>query len=266
MPSMTDADLVRDAEYAVRSHLTAADADAVAALVDSPMAAVRESGIALLGRTNAQPPTALKGYLWGADYRVQRSAIRSVRDGGYRESRDDLKARHEILRKEVHALRDTMYEGYWYGGLQKQDPIWPYTEATLALVAAGESGYMPDLAELYLLLHLHHIRMRSFIYLYNEKVPREADAKERHIVRNQYLHPELHDTLDQVRQVLANLPPALHPEFRKQVLATRDLELMRLLLYAAYDLAGDTPDAEWQTFLNALDDHVVAAAKASDRL
>jgi len=68
------------------------------------------------------------------------------------------------------------------------------------------------------LLHLQHIKIRSFIFLYNPKVPREAKMAERHHTDNGWVMPDLEQLLNRFRLVFSTLPEPLHKEYQQALL------------------------------------------------
>lgn len=266
MGTATEKADVRRLEWAIRPFVTKANYDELLQLTNSPHEAVRESATALLGKSNPDvPPGILQKALQSGNARLARAACRAAMEGRVRALVPDLKRLHADLKPKVEARRVAKYEGYWFDGVQTDDPGWPYADCTLALLSLGEKGYVADACDLLFLLHLQDIKVRSFIYLYNPKVPREAKAAERHQQRNAFLGPELSDLLERCRLVMAALPPDLHDEFRSALLAVDDYEKLQRLLYPAYDLMAGAKSEGWTAFRPQLEQLGLKLAIAAKR-
>ena len=269
MPLMTEKGQVRRIEWAVRPFI---DKEHYADLTRlykglSPISgSIRESTLSLMGKSDpGRVHPDLVRHLRGPDPRLKRAAARSAYEGRLRKLIPTLKKVHAELKPEVERRRLARYEGYWFRGIRPDDPIWAYTECTMALLSMGEKGYARDACDLMFLLHLQHIKIRSFIFLYNLKVPREAKLAERHHKDNAFSRPDLERLLVRFRIVLSTLPKPLHAEFREALLGFDDSEALVRLLCPAYDLIQANGTPEWLAFEKQLGEHAFKAALAAER-
>jgi len=269
MPLMTEKEQVRRIEWAVRPFIGKEHYADLAHLYKSlsPIAgAIRESTLSLMGKSDPGRvhPDLIK-HLLGPDPRLKRAAARTAYEGRLRKLIPPLKRLHGELKPEIERRRLAKYEGYWFRGIRPDDPIWAYTECTMALLAMGEKGYARDACDLMFLLHLQHMKIRSFIFLYNLKVPREAKWAERHHKDNAFSRPDLERLLVRFRVALSTLPKPLHAEFREALLGFDDFEAIVRLLYPAYDLKQANQTPEWLAFEKQLREHTFRAALAAER-
>lgn len=269
LPVMPDNTAIRRIEWRVRPYVNEKHFSILQNLYAmlSPMSEpIRESALSLMGKSNPkQIHSDMNRHLLGSDLKLKRAAARTAFEGKLNKLIPTLRRVHAELKPEVEARRLARYEGYWFAGIRPVDPIWAYAETTMALLAMGEKGYLKDACDLSFLMHLQHLKIRSFIFLYNLKVPREAKMAERHHEDNAYTFPDLEQLLTRYRTVLATLPPSLHEEFRVSVLAVDDYEAMLRLLYPVYDLATANPTPEWRAFIPRLEQHTLELATKSER-
>ena len=269
IPAMPDDTSVRRIEWRARPFINEKHYPILQSLYStlSPMSEpIRVSALSLMGKSNPkQVHSDMKKHLLGSDLKLMRAAARSAFEGKMRKLIPALKEVHADLKPKVDARRLARYEGYWFSGIRPVDPLWAYAETTMALLAMGEKDYLKDACELSFLMHLQHIKIRSFIFLYNPKVPREAKMAERHREDNAYTFPDLKQLLVRYRTVLATLAPTLHEEFRTSILAVDEYEAMLRLLHPAYDLAVAHPTTEWKAFIPKLEQHTLELAKKSER-
>ena len=269
MPVMPDNTSVRRIEWRVRPYLSEKHLPILQSLYSmlSPMSEpIHESALSLMGKSNPnQIHSDMKKHLLGSDLKLKRAAARTAFEGKLRKLIPMLKNVHAELKPKVEARRLARYEGYWFAGIRPVDPIWAYAETTMALLAMGEKGYLKDACDLSFVMHLQYIKIRSFIFLYNPKVPREAKMAERHHEDNAYTFPDLKQLLVRYRTVLATLSPSLHEEFRTSVLAIDDYEAILRLLYPVYDLATASQTAEWKAFIPKLEKQTLKLAQESER-
>lgn len=269
LPSMTDRAQVRRIEWTVRPFIGKRDYPELKRLYASlsPMSGpIRESALSLMGKSDPHTihPDLIK-HLLGKDRGLMRAAARSALEGKLRKLLPHLKRIHGPLKEEVEHRRLSKYQGYWFDGIRPDDPIWAYAECTMALLVMGEKGYVRDACDLLALLHLQHIKIRSFIFLYNPRVPREVKMAERHRKDNAFTRPDLERLLVRFRRVLSALPEPLHAGFRKALLEIEDFEKLLRLLYPAYDLAAANDTEEWLAFHDHITRHAFQRAIAADR-
>lgn len=266
MPTVTDKETVRSIEWAVRPYIGKAQAETVQQLLKSFHAMIRESAAALMGKANpAFPARELIKQTRTNDPRLLRAVCRAALEGRMRDMIPWLKQTHARLKPEVEKRRLSRYEGYWFNGIPPEDLAWAYAECTMALLAMGEKGYVQDAVDLLFLLHLQDIKIRSFIFLYNPKVPREAKAAERHHLRDAFVRPDMAELLVRFRLVLSTLPEPLHEEFHETVLKIDDFEKMLCVLYSAYDLMATHDTAEWRAFRPELEKRALSLAVSAER-
>ena len=265
LPGMTDREQIRRIEWAVRPFVGKQDFKRLAALSQSPHEMIREAAVSLLGKSDPErAPAALTRFLNSQEPRVVRAVCRSALDGELKDMTPFLKKTHARLKAQVEHLR-LAPDGYWHEGLPAEDPAWAYAECTMALLRLGEPGSVRDAADLLFLLHIEDMKMRTFIFNYDPKVPREAKMAESHQRRNAFVHPDLTDLLERVELAFATLPAPLHAEFREALLQADDFEKTLRLLYPAYDMAAGGGDEAWKKFLTQLEDRAFKLAVSAER-
>lgn len=266
MPPLIDPVALRRIEWAVRPFVGKEDFPLLLRLSDNLQLPVRQSAVALLGRSDPKAAgERLRKYFRDKNPLLLRAACRSIYEGKLRALLPLLTRTHERLKAEVKGRREGRYGGYWFQGIPPQDPAWAEAECLMALTAMGEKGHVSDACNLLFLLHIEDIKIRTFIFLYNPKVPREAEAAERHRQRNSFVWPDLTQLLERLELALATLPKPLHEEFRQALLEIDDHERMIRLLYPAYSLMAAHPTPEWQSFRPKLEAHAFELALAAKR-
>jgi hypothetical protein len=268
MPDQIDPLAILKIERAVRPFIAKSDWETVDALSRHMRGDVKLSGLALLGKADPQQASGpiskiLRGNPEGD---LLRSAVRSVGDGQIASQRAELKRLYPILKAQVNDLEARHYEGYWFNGVDRGDPLLSYTECMMALLRMGETGLLQDACDLMLTLHIQQIKIRSFIFLYNPKVPREAKAAEMHRARNQFVGPDIEELLVRLERTLATLPPALHDEFRKALLNVDDFEKLQRLMYPAFAHIYSDKTGKWTSYRSTLEAHAFKLALSAKRL
>ena len=268
MPGLIKEKDIRAVEWAVRPYVTQKEFKQLMQISKAvvPIKQIRISTLSLLGKSDPGKAAAkIKKYLSMRNQQILRAALRSVGEGNLKQFLPKLRQLHKTLKKEVEKRRLSQYNCYWFDGVPPNDPLLAYTECTMAMLKMGEKDILNDAFNLLFLLHLQNMKIRSFIFSYNLKVPREAENAKLHHLRDAFVGPDLKQLTFRLQQSLAETPAPLQAEYRKNIIEIDDYEKMRPLLYPTWILIHDNTDGNWQGFAKKFTEKVMETAIKSER-